>query len=205
MLIGLCLMLVVYAGTLTSIPVERTTFTPRTNIQAEYARFSQENGLLRAKMSFKTHRPTIRLINFPQIQSIECHQDVLLTFTSNETAAYNAWQQTTDLAFLIPYEAQCFGKEAAFVSVLSLTQMGPVLAAQVDLLNRDDVFDEWELGVDRFNPPDLSKRELYRYQPHFIKRELHREHTWNFDSNAGNAPGVFKPVLFWDMHNIRLV
>jgi hypothetical protein len=133
---------------MSSIPVVRTSWEPRHVIQSAYGVLEDSESFVSALFTLNTSRPTIRLDNFIQIDSVGCDGSrMTITFdnSSNALLAFNSWS-VDRLAFLLGHEHDCSDQVGAF-GVLSLQVDDQVLEARVVNLERDEVVDDWHVSI----------------------------------------------------------
>ena len=152
-------------GIMNSVPVVRTSWEPRSQIDASYAKLLDDDtqGFAGTDFTFMTSRPTIRLANFLQITHIGCTPDQLaLVFDKKESAdsAIKAWNSTNDFTVIVPHEAQCNGDKAISLAVHGMEQKDNNVLMKIEHLEFDKVIKEWNVVVNQYQvDPTRAKRD----------------------------------------------
>lgn len=174
MLLGL-LILSIYAAAeqliMTSIPVVRTSWEARTNIQSSFGSITEGSGtnLVVANFDFNTTRPTIRLDNYVEIVKIGCETyneiDIQFDKETNAKEAYREWSNTPNLAFLTGHEHKCNFDLVGSFFVSHMHLEDDSIVATVQAVPREAIVSDWEVAITQspvHHSSDLVKRDYGR-------------------------------------------
>ena len=161
-----------------SVPVVRTSWEPRTQVDASYAKLldHDEQGFTGTDFTFFTTRPTIRLANFLQITHVGCTPDQLaLVFDSKDSAdkAFNSWSGIPDFTVIVPHEAHCNGDKAVSLVVHGMEQQNENILMHIEHGPLNQVIKEWNVVVNQYQlDPAIDQTLVKRGFISWIKKVI---------------------------------
>ena len=180
-----------------SIPVPRESWEPRMSIKSSYGAMHEDSQMVfaLAKLDLNTTRPTVRLDNFLQIQSVRCSNQepglIRLAFDTEASAqdALGAWSSVPDMGIIVGHEKGCNGDEVATFSLVDLNIIdGKDMYLVVEKQERKDIVSDWDVTVTQYN---VEKRN------HVSKRDYAKNMTIPLNFNTDAALKKIGDPFFW--------